>query len=100
MQSPLRAGILRFLSARPDEAFDVEALMQTFGRMRLDVENCVNELVDFGVVRQIAGDPPTLQRRRGPSRGRRRRAARHLPRAPRRPSAPRTSRRRCSASAR
>ena len=44
VQSPLRAGILRFLSARPDEAFDVEALMQTFGRLRLDVENCVREL--------------------------------------------------------
>ena len=49
VQSPLRAGILRFLSARPDESFDVEALMTTFGRLRLDVENCVRELVDFGV---------------------------------------------------
>jgi len=49
VQSPLRAGILRFLSARPDEAFDIEALMTTFGRLRLDVENCVKELVDFGV---------------------------------------------------
>ena len=26
VQSPLRAGILRFLSARPQEAFDVESL--------------------------------------------------------------------------
>jgi transcriptional regulator with PAS, ATPase and Fis domain len=58
VQSPLRAGILRFLSARPDEAFDIEAIMAAFGRMRLDVENCVHELVDFGVVRRIAGDPP------------------------------------------
>ena len=49
VQSPLRAAILRFLCARPDEAFDVEALMQTFGRMRLDVENCVRELAGFGV---------------------------------------------------
>jgi DNA-binding NtrC family response regulator len=57
VQSPLRAGILRFLSARPEEAFDTEALMQTFGRMRLDVDNCVQELVEFGVVRKIAGDP-------------------------------------------
>jgi two-component system nitrogen regulation response regulator NtrX len=57
VQSPLRAAILRFLSARPDEGFDTEALMQTFGRMRLDVENCVRELVEFGVVRRIAGDP-------------------------------------------
>ena len=32
--------------------------MQTFGRMRLDVENCVGELVEFGVVRRQAGDPP------------------------------------------
>ena len=58
VQSPLRAGLLRFLSARPDELFDVEALMSTFGRLRLDVENCVNELVAFGVVHKVAGMPP------------------------------------------
>jgi transcriptional regulator with PAS, ATPase and Fis domain len=57
VQSPLRAGILRFLSARPEEAYEIEALMQTFGRMRLDVENCVSELVEFGVVRRLSGDP-------------------------------------------
>ena len=28
VQSPLRGGILRYLSARPDESFDVESLMQ------------------------------------------------------------------------
>ena len=55
MQSPLRAGLLRFLSARPGESFDVESLMATFGRMRLDVENCLNELVEFGVVAPRAG---------------------------------------------
>lgn len=59
VQSPLRAGILRFLSARPGEAFDSEAIMQAFGRMRLDVDNCVNELVEFGVVKKFAGDPST-----------------------------------------
>jgi DNA-binding NtrC family response regulator len=58
VQSPLRAGILRFLSARPDESFDIDALMQTFGRMRLDVDNCVGELVEFGVVRRVPGEPP------------------------------------------
>src|ERR1700722_6880828 len=57
VQSPLRAGILRYLSARPDESFDVESLMQTFGRLRLDVENCVRELVDFGVARSVTGTP-------------------------------------------
>src|SRR5204862_5940806 len=57
VQSPLRAGTLRFLSARPDEAFDVESIMATFGRMRLDVENCVRELADFGVIRRVAGTP-------------------------------------------
>src|SRR4029079_1566366 len=56
VQSPLRAGILRFLCARPDETFDVEALMQTFGRMRLDVENCVRELVAFGIAKKVS--PP------------------------------------------
>jgi transcriptional regulator with PAS, ATPase and Fis domain len=57
VQSPLRAGILRFLSARPDESFDVEALMTTFGRLRLDVDNCLKELVDFGVVAPTPADP-------------------------------------------
>ncbi len=55
VQSPLRAGILRFMCARPEETFDVEALMQTFGRMRLDVENCVRELVAFGITKKTTG---------------------------------------------
>src|SRR5438445_13552931 len=58
VQSPLRAGLLRYLSARPDEAFDVESLMQTFGRLKLDVENCVRELVDFGVAAVMPGTMP------------------------------------------
>jgi DNA-binding NtrC family response regulator len=58
VQSPLRAGILRYLSSRPEESFDVESLMQTFGRLKLDVENCVRELADFGVARLVPGDPP------------------------------------------
>ena len=57
VQSPLRAGILRYLSARPEESFDVESLMQTFGRLKLDVDNCVRELVDFGVARVVPGPP-------------------------------------------
>jgi DNA-binding NtrC family response regulator len=57
VQSPLRAGLLRHLSARAGESFDVQSLMQTFGRLRLDVENCVRELVDFGVAVAVAGQP-------------------------------------------
>jgi DNA-binding NtrC family response regulator len=57
VQSPLRAAILRFVHARPNESFDLESLMQTFGRMRLDIENCLRELVDFGVVRRSPGPP-------------------------------------------
>src|SRR6266508_103714 len=60
VQSPLRAGLLRFLSARPEEGFEVEALMATFGRMRLDVENCLNELVEFGIVRRQTGPPASF----------------------------------------
>ena len=67
VQSPLRAGILRYLSARPDEQFDVESLMQTFGRLRLDVENCVRELVDFGVAEMVPGDPAKYGAKRTPA---------------------------------
>jgi len=56
VQSPLRAAILRFLCARPDESFDLESLMQTFGRMRLDVENCIRELAGFGLAQRIGGN--------------------------------------------
>jgi DNA-binding NtrC family response regulator len=64
VQSPLRAGLLRFLSARPAELFEVESLMSTFGRLRMDVDNCLSELVEFAVVRQVAGDPPRYGARR------------------------------------
>jgi two-component system, NtrC family, response regulator AtoC len=57
--SPLRAGLIRFFNARPSESFDIETLMQTFGRMRLDIENCVRELVGFGVARPVPGAGPT-----------------------------------------
>jgi DNA-binding NtrC family response regulator len=53
VQSPLRAGLLRFFHARPAEKFEVESLMQTFGRMRLDIENCLRELVAFGVAQRV-----------------------------------------------
>ena len=43
------------MCARPEETFDVEALMQTFGRLRLDVENCVRELAAFGIAKKTAG---------------------------------------------
>ena len=58
VQSPLRAGLLRFISARPDEVFDVDMLMSTFGRLRLDVENCLDELVAFGMIGRLTGTPP------------------------------------------
>ena len=61
VQSPLRAGLLRFLAARPDDPSDVDALMAAFGRLRLDVANCLGELADFGVVRRLSGDPLRYQ---------------------------------------
>nr|MBA3296271.1 hypothetical protein [Acidobacteriota bacterium] len=56
VQSPLRVGLLRYLSAQPDQAFTVDVLMQAFARMRLDVENCLRELVTFGVASQTHAD--------------------------------------------
>ena len=52
VQSPLRASLLRYLASHPDDAFTVDGLMQSFGRMRLDIENCLRELVNFGVARE------------------------------------------------
>ncbi len=66
VQSPLRAGLLRYLGARPYETYDVEALMQTFGRIRVDVVNCLRELVSAGVVRAVSADPVLYQIARPP----------------------------------
>ena len=69
VQSPLRERLLRFLHAHPHENFDVEALARTSGgKMRGDVENCLREVVDFGVARRVAGSPPRFTAWR-PERG-------------------------------
>ncbi len=66
VQSPLRAGLLRYLGARPHQAFEIESLMQTFGRIRMDVENCVRELVNAGTVQVNPGPPAQFQLVRPP----------------------------------
>ena len=66
VQSPLRAGLLRFLSSQRTASFDVRTLMQTFGRLRLDVENCLGELVTFGVAEERRDGGDALYRFRAP----------------------------------
>jgi len=61
VQSPLRAGLLRYLGARPHDTYDIESLMQTFGRIRTDVANCLRELVNGGVVRTVSAHPVLYQ---------------------------------------
>ena len=61
VQSPLRAGLLRYLGARPYESYEIESLMQTFGRIRVDVANCLRELVNAGVVRTVGAHPALYQ---------------------------------------
>jgi transcriptional regulator with GAF, ATPase, and Fis domain len=61
IQSPLRAGILRYVSSQPAAEFEIESLMQIFGRIRADVENCVLGLVQTGVVRALPGSPVRYQ---------------------------------------
>ena len=61
VQSPLRSGLLRYLGARPQDAYDVESLMQTFGRIRMDVANCLRALVNAGLVRAVSAHPGRYQ---------------------------------------
>jgi Nif-specific regulatory protein len=61
VQSPLRSGILRYVSSQPQAEFEVESLMQIFGRIRVDVENCVRELAQGGVIRALPGSPVRYQ---------------------------------------
>ena len=58
IRSPLRAGLLRYLHARPEHWFDVQSLMAAFDCVRLDASNCLTGLVEFGVVRRARNDAP------------------------------------------
>ena len=61
VQSPLRTGLLRYLAARPYDTFDVESLMETFGRIRIDIANCLRGLAGAGVVRAVSAHPELYQ---------------------------------------
>ena len=56
MPSPLRSGLIRYLHSRTSDAFSVEGFMQRFGKLQQDVENCLRELVAFGVARRASGE--------------------------------------------
>jgi transcriptional regulator with PAS, ATPase and Fis domain len=57
VQSPLRAALLRYFYAHAGERFDVSDLMQAFGRLRVDTENCLRELVASGAIVRVSGTP-------------------------------------------
>jgi DNA-binding NtrC family response regulator len=55
VQSPLRAALLRHFHTQPERSFDMDALVQHFGRLRVDIENCVVQLVEQGFVHPSPG---------------------------------------------
>ena len=55
IQSPLRASLLRYLHQRADARFSLDALAQHFARLPQDVQNCLDDLVDAGLVRASDG---------------------------------------------
>jgi transcriptional regulator with PAS, ATPase and Fis domain len=62
-QSPLRAALVRLLHGRPDASFEIETLMQTFGCLRQDIENCLEVLGEFGLVTASADSPAAVTAR-------------------------------------
>src|SRR5262245_32706920 len=57
VQSPLRAALLRHFHTQPELSFDTDALIQTFGRLRVDIDNCMTQLVEQGFVRLAQVEP-------------------------------------------
>ena len=55
IQSPLRASLLRHLHQRPEARFSLDALAQHFARLPQDVQNCLDDLVEAGLVRASDG---------------------------------------------
>jgi DNA-binding NtrC family response regulator len=56
VQSPLRASLLRHFHTQPDLSFDLDTLVQTFGRLRVDMENCLGQLLEQGFVKLHGGE--------------------------------------------
>jgi transcriptional regulator with GAF, ATPase, and Fis domain len=57
VQSPLRAALVRHFHTQPERSFDLDALVETFGRLRVDIQNCLSQLIDQGFARPAAGAP-------------------------------------------
>ena len=57
VQSPLRAGLLRYLHADSMASFEIDVLVQVFGQLRVGIEECVRELVRHDVVHRLPGSP-------------------------------------------
>lgn len=53
VQSPLRSEILTHILNNPNRTFDVDELSRTLGRMRVDLENCLSSLMEFGLLNRI-----------------------------------------------
>ena len=53
--TPLRALLVRVLHGAPEQAFSFATLLATVGRLPLDVEHCLRDLVEGGLA--------TLERR-------------------------------------
>ena len=57
VQSPLRAALIRHFHTQPERSFDLDALVQHFGRLRVDVDNCMKQIVEQGFARVCPGAP-------------------------------------------
>jgi transcriptional regulator with PAS, ATPase and Fis domain len=57
VQSPLRAALLRHFHTQPDHSFDVDSLVESFGRLRVDIDNCLAQLIQQGFVRASTASP-------------------------------------------
>src|SRR4029453_3411782 len=55
IQSPLRASLLRHLHQRPESRFTLDSLATHFARLPQDVQNCLDDLVEAGLVRCADG---------------------------------------------
>ena len=55
IQSPLRAALLRHLHQRPECRFELDTLAQHCARLPQDVKNCLDVLIEAGLVREGEG---------------------------------------------
>ena len=64
LTSPLRLALVAILRGQPHESFEGDVLSRKTGRLRVDVQKCLQPLIDLGLIEVLLASVPDARRYR------------------------------------